>query len=231
MRLAETTPSAVTEVHGVGMGMGDALDERINEIAEKLTGASENFSLDELPADLLKEIQELSGLDPFERLKRTATLAGSTMATPQDDWGSMVVMINHEGNILPPIPMSKMLEAGMPKELIAKQLLPGLVIASQAERVLMAINSWSLTGTAAEVHDANGSISGHPDREERLVLLDITAEGVQRMSMAQILRDGINPPTLSEWTDAETPEKSEGLFVDALLPALALVIATRERSI
>jgi hypothetical protein len=75
-----------------------------------------------------------------------------------------------------------------------------------------------------------GDISKHPDRKERLVLLDITADGVQKMAHAEIIRSVDAPPRLGEWHDTEKPEASDGLFVDALVPALKAIKTAWEGS-
>lgn len=167
-------------------------------------------------------------LDAFEVLKATAAMSGEVMENPGDDWGSMIIMIDYEGTTYPPVPLSKMLQAGVPKETIAKQLLPGLVHAAQAERVLFGLSSWTVKGKTGE--DLDVPPSEHPDRMEALVLLDITADGVQHMSSAEITRDGVGPPKLGEWHDSEKPEKSDGLFVSVLVPSLQLVRTLRDPS-
>lgn len=216
LRLAETMPSEVQHLYGDGT-VDDASSANLQDLARDINS-------------LISDLQsgEEDDMDLFDRMKQTARLAGKSMEKPGDDWGSIVIMENFDGALFPPIPLGAMLQQGLPKEMIANQLLPGLVVTSQARRVLMGISSWTLTlEKDADPHDLGMAVSAHPDREERLVLLDITADGVQQMTYAQIHRDGISGPTLGEWEDVETPD-TEGLFLDALLPALALVKTLRE---
>lgn len=171
------------------------------------------------------------GTDVFEVLKSQAALAGQEMRRPSDDWGSLVVMENFEGVTYPPLPLGKMLDV-VPKEVIATQLLPALAYTAQAKRVIFGISSWSLAGEKdGPPLKIDGPISEHPDRIERLVLIDVDADGVQRMAHADITRDGVGPPRLGEWHDTEKPEASNGLFVDALVPALHAIRAAREGSL
>jgi hypothetical protein len=164
-------------------------------------------------------------LDAFDVLKSTAAMSGEVMENPGDDWGSMIIMIDYEGMTHPPVPLSDMLKGGVPKDMIAQKLIPGLVFAAQAERVLFGMSSWTVKGKAAV--ELEGAVSESPDRMEVLVLLDVTADGVQQMASADIFRDGISPPKLGEWQDLK-PEKSNGLFVDTLVPCLQLVRTLRE---
>ena len=188
---------------------GDLSNEQFEEVVKRLR---------ETHPELVKIIEDEHS-DNFEAMKATARMASMHMTKPDQDWGSLVVMEDFDGVTFPPIPLGEMLNGGIPKEMIAKKLLPACVQASCAKRVLLGLSSWTLTGQ--EVPD--NPISEHPDREEALVIIDITADGVQRMSTAKIIRDGVSPPKLGEWHDSEKPSGVDGLFVEALVPTLQLV--------
>lgn len=193
---------------------GDMTPEQFEEVAKHLR---------EVYPELMKIVDDENS-DNFEAIKATAVLASQHMTDPSQDWGSMVVMEDYEGLTYPPIPLGEMLNAGLPKEVIAKKILPAMVQVSQAKNVYMGLSSWTLIGEGVP----DSPISEHPDREEALVIIEITADGVQRMSSAKILRDGVSPPTLGEWHDSEAPKGFDGLFIEALVPTLQLVRTLRE---
>lgn len=161
------------------------------------------------------------GTDHFETMKITSRLAGEAMTEPDDDWGSVVLMEDAHGKILPPLPLKDLLEA-MPKQDVARRVLPSMAFACGATKVLFGISAWSLTTDDPDEIPV-GSLTEHPDHTESLVLMEVTADGVQRLSRAAILRDGEQAPVLGEWHDSEEPTKSNGLFVDALVPVLQLI--------
>lgn len=166
-------------------------------------------------------------LDAFDALKRGASKA--EMHKPDDQWGSMCIMENYDGLTMPEIPLSKMLDSGLPKRVIAHQMLPALVQAAQVKRVFLGLDSFALIGKPGEdVAPLDGPISEHPDRSEVLVLIEVTADGVARMARAPITRDGISPPKLGEWEEQDVPTGTDGLFVEALVPTLQLVRTLKE---
>lgn len=175
-------------------------------------------------AEILQEIGKLpDDMDTFETMKETARLAGEAMQNPDDDWGSMCIMIDYDGMIFPPIPLSQMLRSGVPKDVIAKKLLPACVQAATAKRVILGLSSWTVAGESAQKYDGSASLSEDPDRKEMVVLIDITADGVQQMSYAEIIRDGFSKPKLGEWHDSKETTGYDGLFVESLVPTLQLV--------
>ncbi len=212
---AETRP---VEVRGkVATEMGLTARGQFDQLLGGLQQSARNFT------------PLAEGEDVFEVLKEQAAMAGREMRRPGDDWGSLVVMVDFKGLAYPPLPLGKMMDV-VPKEVIARQLIPALAYTAQAERVVFGFSSWTLENEDGIRAVPEGPISEHPDRKEKLVLIDVTADGVQRMSFADIVRDGVGPPRLGEWHDAETPEASDGLFVDALVPALQGVKAAWEGS-
>lgn len=200
------------KVHGPSAGQFGEMLQGLKDSAERLG---------------MRFPDSLESKDIFETMQETAKMAESEMKSPKDDWSSMVVMVNFDDIAFPPLPLGKMLSSGIPKEVIAKQLIPGLAYTAQAKRVLFGMSTWSLE---TEGPPPEGGIGGHPDSKEKLCLIDVTADGVQRMAFADIIRDGVGPPRLGEWHDTERPEASDGLFVDALVPALQTIRTMMEGS-
>lgn len=199
-------------------------------------GMPSKGQMDEIVQQLVKDhpewedtINRVDTMDAFEGLKATANMVAATMTDPKADWGSLLVFEDYEGHVFPPVPVSEMLAAGIPKELLARQLFPAMAQAANAKRALFGLSSWSLETDKPVDPSTVGSLQDHPDGKEILVLIDITANGVEQMSVAYILRDGISGPKLSEWRDIDKPESSDGLFVDALIPTLQLIRTLQEQ--
>jgi hypothetical protein len=224
LRMAKEQPTMVTEI-------GDPTVGQLGEIEQAIKAAASGGDPD-IDALVAMVPSGAEDMDSFELLKVTAKLGENAMVNPQDDWGSMIIIEGYDGRSFPPIPLGKMLEAGIPKHVIAHQILPGLAHASHAKRVMFALSSWTLKieKGAPLPKQLDGPISEHPDRLEALVLIDVTADGVVGMSTALITRDGVSGPKLGEWEDSEHPEQSDGLFVEAIVPVLSMIKTLRESS-
>lgn len=156
-------------------------------------------------------------VDPFEALKTTATVLGEVAGNP--DWGAMAVIVDYDGVVFPPVPIDAMLQSGMPIEILARQILPAIAQAGSAKRVLLGLSGFAIETTAPL---SEFEVSKHPDRQETLVLMDLSADGIDQMCVAKIERNEDSKATLGEWMDIESP-RSDGLFVDALVPTLQLI--------
>jgi transcription elongation factor Elf1 len=133
IRIAKENPTVIKQADSYSpMGSRGQFDE----IVQGLKDAAKRFEGTSIP-DWLK--RDHRNEDAFQVLKETATKAGEVMHKPDEDWGSMVVMESFEGNVYPPLPLSKMLSVGVPKDVIAKQLIPGLAYTAQAKRVIFGI--------------------------------------------------------------------------------------------
>lgn len=158
-------------------------------------------------------------LDLFEAMKQTARKAGEEMTGPDDGWGSLVIMDDYNGMTYPPVPLSKMLREGVPKEVLARQLLPAIMQAANAKRVIFGL---------APKADGELSGQGEADLVKALVLIEVTADGVQRVEMADIERDGVSGPRLGDWRVIPvTADFKTGPFVDATVATLQLVRTLR----
>lgn len=201
-----------TETREFGAPSSEQFEEVINRLRRDGLGAGIDALLD-------------PDLDNFEALKGTARLAAEAMPNAESDWGAMMVIEDYDGHTFPPVSLTDLMET-VPKELVGKQLIPGMAQASAAKRVFFGFSTWALTsetGIAPEI-----DLSEHPDRTELLVLLEVTADGVEQVATAAITRDGVHPPTLGEWNDLKKPKMTSGIFVDALVPTLQLVRSQQE---
>ena len=160
-------------------------------------------------------------VETFEALKLTAAMVSEGIDEPGWDWGSIAVMEDYQEQVFPPIPIGDMMSHGIPKEIIARQLLPAMAQAAVAKKVIFGLSAWTLADDSGKELTVE-SLQDHPDSQERLVLLEITADGVQRLSTALITREG-DRVKLGEWHDTEKPDATDGIFVAALVPTLQLI--------
>jgi len=230
LRLAGEHHTEIRSVPGIdGTGLNAGQIQELEQALEKTRemhqfAESMGMSFDELKNKAEKIIEAGIGedTDHFEALKITARLAAKEMTNPEQSWGSTVIMEDYDRRLSPPLPFEEMCE-NLGKEMVANNVLPSLALAVHAKRVIFALEAWGLQSETERI-ELTGPISEHPDKMEMLVLLDVRAVGVVKMSRAEIKRDGISPPSLSEWEDEE-PEsgKHGGLFVEALIPTLQLI--------
>lgn len=176
---------------------------------------------------VVQELESLNKgeLDIFEEMKVTARLAGEAMVHPEDEWGSMAVIQDWEGVRYPAVPISDMLRKGVPKEIIARQLLPAMIQAAQGQIVCLGLSTWMVSGETPL--PAGVQPSEHPDKVEALLIIEMTADGVQRSASAVITRDNTSAPTLSDWNELTEQSESDGLFVEAIVPTLQLIRSLR----
>jgi len=202
------------------------------DVTELSAGGMTQGQFDEIKEGLRAKHPGLMALldqderDNFEMMKATAVMAAD--AIPYDqvgaEFGSMCVMEDYEGMTYPPVPISDMLRGGVPEEVVAKQLLPACIQAAGAKVAFLGICAWKVSSRTP----LTVAPSEHPDRQEKILIIEITADGVQRMSEAAVMRDGLSKPKLGEWRDSKSePVESYGLFVDAIVPTLQLVRSLR----
>lgn len=221
IKLAGEHKSAVHEFGHPGGSVAGESVELLEDLVEKLKGAADHYQGFDLPPWM-----QPSDEDTFEGLKKTAQAAARAMKEPDEDWGTIVVMEGWDGTLFPPVSLSDMLRMGIPKHVLAEQLLPGLAYTAEAKRVFYGISSWGLVGEKGNPfspEDLDGPISEHPDAQEMLVLMELTADGVANLAHAIVTRNKVGPPILGEWKDSEKPAESDGLFVGAMVEALKAI--------
>lgn len=214
-------------------------EELYQEAAKLRSAGGPDIPVDRL-LSALRTLQEgvMDGMDNFEAMKLTAAAAGEHMP-PHGEWGSICVIEDYEGNTFPPIPFGEVLSKGVPKEVVARQMIPAMIHAAAGKRVIFGISSWMVYQEPPAPGEKlpefempeSGTLEDHPDAKEALVIIDITADGVQQMASAVIERDGINPPKLGEWKDVPAPAETDGLFVQAVIPVLQLIRSLRGESV
>ena len=141
---------------------------------------------------------------------------------PEDDWEPIAFLELEEGNAIPALPMGMYMQSVQGKELLARMILPMAIDHFGAKRIVLLLSVWMAQGYSKEEIESGEYMapSKHPERTEHIQLLELTADGVQRHSMAQIIRHEDSPPTLGEWDDLEELENFEGRFIDPLVAAL-----------
>ena len=202
------------------------LAKETNVSAETIHMPSLSVEEDAFMGRLQKIVEEMESLnkgelDIFEEMKVTAGLAGEAMQHPQDEWGSMAIIQDYEGVRYPAVPISAMLDKGMPKEILARQILPAMMQAAHAKVVCLGLSTWMVRSDKPIPEGVMPS--EHPDRIEAIFLIEMTADGVQRMATAEIVRDEISPPKLGEWREDVNQKEADGLFVEAIVPTLQLI--------
>lgn len=126
-----------------------------------------------------------------------------------DDWIPVLVVTTPSGVKVSPIPISA------DKEATAKALTWYLADLGATEAAMVA-SSWMIVREGVQNEQDFLPVSEQPDRQEVLILAHVTSDSVD-MEMAEIFRDGVNPPKLSDWAPAEQGGPFvTGLFADAM---------------
>jgi hypothetical protein len=142
--------------------------------------------------------------------RRGVELVGESLTEPDDDWMPVAFVEDDRGKI-----QVFALAVGDPIERSA--VLTEIVRERRARKIARVESSWSAyVETEAEVR--RGVATAHPDRVEVVLVTCIDAERVEGW-VAEISRDGTNPPTLGEWEHWPVDTMS-GLQIDPIQAAL-----------
>lgn len=120
---------------------------------------------------------------------------GESFTEPDDDWEPTALIEGGEGTIVVALAMEKALWPSAVAIMAQK---------TKATKVALVTSSWGLHFSSSEEYDAYCadpdalSPSKHPNGIEMVAVTIYDAERVEAWS-ARILRDGEQPPSLSEW--------------------------------
>lgn len=167
-------------------------------------------------------------LDLYENVGMIAArMPGELFTKPDDDWTPAAFLQDDDGNVSGPIGLAEFMESQHSKDMLAETALPLVIRMFAARSIVMVLSIWSARIPKEEATEylagAYVAPSERPDREEKLMLIELKAEGVTRHSFAPIIRHEDAPPTLGEWEEIEGVDRFAGRFVDPLVAALKSV--------
>lgn len=115
------------------------------------------------------------------------------------------------------------------KDMLAERIMVPMIFGTGAKMLATVLSAWALeirglneqdARMAMEMAQRNG-LSNHPNKVERVIVTAMNAHKTM-IAMADINRDGENPPTLGEWDRMDTLQGGvlDGRFVTPLQNAL-----------
>lgn len=159
-------------------------------------------------------------LDLYQQIALRASEIPKTFTDPGDDWAPFAFLQLRDEDAIPTLPLGMFMESAGSKDVLAEIILPEAIKQLKAVRVILLLSVWTSKMAGASL--ATGQIvqpSECIDREEKVCIMEITADGVQRQAAAPIIRLADAPPKLGEWEDWPTAS-AEGRFVTPLVGAL-----------
>lgn len=165
-------------------------------------------------------------LDLFEFVAMQASQIPKEVFTePDDDWTPVMFMECKDGG-RQIIPLEQFMADDNTKSILANLIMPAAISHFQATKVVLVLSVWTAQVASAEELEPIRYVppSQRENREEMLLLLEYTKDGVTRQSMAPIVRHEDAPPTLDDWDDLEAaPAGYEGRFIQPIVDALKQV--------
>lgn len=146
----------------------------------------------------------MTGRADLVRIVRATTYRiGSDFTDPDDDWVPVLFALGKELRIFA-IPGQYANDPDA-KDALFGRVLPDLVRTENVKAIAIVVSAWMVEGDAAAEYVADEkrrSLVDHPKRVERLVLSAVDRVG-EEMWWAPIERDGVAPPKLGKWEQAE----------------------------
>ena len=160
-------------------------------------------------------------LDLFEAVAASAqAMPKDVFNKPDDDWIPVVFLDGPEGTAT--VPVYDFMDSDEKKDLLTHSILPAMISQFKATSVVILISAW-VSAKATESYEGGGGVyippSQQPDREERVLIVEYTREGITRQAWAPILRSETEVPQLGEWDDQATLGV-DGRFVAPIVKAL-----------
>lgn len=164
-------------------------------------------------------------LDLFDQVAYTAAAMPEKLFTkPDDDWVPIAFMEGPEGQAT--FPIADFMDNDHSKDLLTEFILPQVIKEFRAHTLVMIISAWQGRNLEPGTDPMDRPRpSEDPERKEILMLIEYTREGVQRHTVADIIRHEDSPPTLGEWDDwgDDAHLGSEGRFVGPIVAAMKRV--------
>jgi hypothetical protein len=165
-------------------------------------------------------------LDLYEHVATIArSLPEVQFTKPDDDWLPVAFSDNGTGEQAI-FPMHEHMGDENEKNLLANVILPAFIKGTRARTLVVVLSVWSAEVASPEELEPIRYVpaSQRENREERLLIMEYTAEGIQRQAWARIIRHEDRPPELDEWEEMEAKSYG-GRFVDPVVDALKRVEA------
>lgn len=160
-------------------------------------------------------------LDLFGHVAMIAmSMPKDVFTEPDDDWTPIAFFECADGATAA-MPLSPLMGGDIEKDVLAEVVLPAAIEHFKAKKLVLVLSVWTVENfTREEIESGNYTRpSEHPDRKEQLTLMEYSAAGVTRYSMASIIRHEDKPPTLGEWKELPEADTYEGRFVEPIVSA------------
>lgn len=152
-----------------------------------------------------------------------AKMPEAAFTKPDDDWTPILFMEDASGKQVT-MPIEHLMANDRAKDLLADFIIPEAIKKFQAKTAVMVLSVWRGPALAEGVDwQDRPRPSEDPNRTEELMIIEYTASGVTRYTMAEIVRHEASPPTLSEWRDLDATLGYEGRFVGPIVAAMKRV--------
>lgn len=161
-------------------------------------------------------------LDLFESAAHIASsIPDNVFTSPDDDWLPVLMLEAQNGDTVT-VPIHDFMDDEFKKDMLAEILMPAVIADVKATKAVMVFSAWTSKIAAESVRDGSGDYlppSQQPDREEYVVIIEYTRDGVTRQAWGKIMRSETEIPRLGEWEELPV-DRFEGRFVDPIVKAL-----------
>ena len=162
-------------------------------------------------------------LDLYDHVAYTAASISEKLFTePDDDWTPVLFMEDADGQRMT-MPIEQFMVNEQTKDLLANFIIPEVIGKFSATIAVMVLSVWRGSPIPKGVDpDDRPRPSEDVNRTEAVMIIEYTAAGVTRSSMATIVRHEDSPPTLDEWQD-DFGQSEDGRFVTPIVRAMKKV--------
>lgn len=160
---------------------------------------------------------------------KTAESIGRDFADPEDDWAPVMMTATPRGESFDAYTFGfdgNLLASDQTKDVLVDHMMVPLIQGTGAKLVATVFSTWMLKAMPIEDLVDGEYVGPRPSQSpNRIEAVVVTVIAPKRMISrnAEIIRDGVNPPTLSEWEqwdDGEAGAILTGRFAEPLQNAL-----------
>lgn len=161
-------------------------------------------------------------LDLFDHVAWSAAKMSEGLFTePDDDWVPILFLEDTDGERMT-MPIEQFMTDDRTKDMLAEYIIPSVIEKFQPKVVVMVLSIWRGSPIPIGVDiDDRPRPSEDVNRTEGLMIIEYTAKGITRNTLAPIIRHKDSPPTLGEWEDF--PTDGDGRFVTPIVKAMKRV--------